>query len=97
MGARRMPSKLDAIRERAIDLVAEAMRDEELPAVKRADMALSLLGKAAIKQQDEPKDNEPWEMWFLEEDSEGNVTRKFGYTFVRKGTFDREAEQEYAR
>lgn len=89
--------KLDIIREQAIDLVAAAMQDDELPAVKRADMALSLLGKAAIKQQDEPQDGEPWEMWFLEEDSEGNVTRKFGYAFVRQGTFDRETGQEYAR
>ena len=84
--------KLDLIREQAIDLVAEAMRNDELPAVKRADMALSLLGKAAIKQQDEPQDNEPWEMWFLEEDAEGNVTRRFGYAFVRAGTYGNQQE-----
>lgn len=89
--------KLDIIRDQAIDLVAAAMQDDELPAVKRADMALSLLGKAAIKQQDEPQDSEPWEMWFLEEDADGNVTRKFGYALVRPGTFDRETGQEYAR
>lgn len=89
--------KLDIIREQAIDLVAAAMQDDDLPAVKRADMALSLLGKAAIKQQEPETDGEPWEMWFLEEDSEGNVTRKFGYAFVRQGTIDRETGQEYAR
>lgn len=89
--------KLDIIREQAIDLVAAAMQDDELPAVKRADMALSLLGKAAIKQQEPETDGEPWEMWFLEEDSEGNVTRKFGYAFVKQGTIDRETGQEYAR
>lgn len=89
--------KLDIIREQAIDLVAAAMQDDELPAVKRADMALSLLGKAAIKQQEPETDGEPWEMWFLEEDSEGNVTRKFGYAFVGQGTIDRETGQEYAR
>lgn len=89
--------KLDIIREQAIDLVAAAMQDDDLPAVKRADMALSLLGKAPIKQQEPETDGEPWEMWFLEEDSEGNVTRKFGYAFVRQGTIDRETGQEYAR
>lgn len=89
--------KLDIIREQAIDLVAAAMQDDDLPAVKRADMALSLLGKAAIKQQEPETDGEPWEMWFLEEDSEGNVTRKFGYAFVRQGTIDRETGREYAR
>lgn len=92
MGARRMPSKLDAIRERAIDLVAEAMRDEELPAVKRADMALSLLGKAAIKQTEPEADREPWEMWFLEEDAEGNVVRRFGYAFARAGTYPKQED-----
>ena len=85
-------NKLDLIREQAIDLVAAAMQDDELPAVKRADMALSLLGKAAIKQQDEPQDGEEWEMWFLEEDAEGNVTRRFGYAFVRAGTYPREED-----
>ena len=84
--------KLDLIREQAIDLVAEAMRDEELPAVKRADMALSLLGKAAIKQQDTPEDGEPWEMWFLEEDEAGNVVRRFGYAFVRAGTYPKQED-----
>lgn len=92
MDARRKPSKLDAIREHAIDLVAEAIEDEDIPAAKRADMALSLLGKAAIKQQDEPKDNEPWEMWFLEEDAEGNVVRRFGYAFARAGTYPKQED-----
>ena len=95
MSKTKKSDKLDLIRAQAIDLVAEAMRDEELPAVKRADMALSLLGKAAIKQQEPEPDGEPWEMWFLEEDSEGNVTRKFGYAFVRAGTY--ENQQEDAR
>lgn len=84
--------KLDLIREQAIDLVAEAMRDEELPAVKRADMALSLLGKAAIKQQEPETDGEPWEMWFLEEDENGNVLRRFGYAFVRAGTYPKQED-----
>lgn len=44
-------SKIDDIREKAIDLVAEAINDEDIPAAKRADMALSLLGKQAIKEQ----------------------------------------------
>lgn len=48
-------SKIDDIREKAIDLVAEAINDEDIPAAKRADMALSLLGKQAIKEQ--PKDD----------------------------------------
>lgn len=48
-------SKLDEIRAKAIDLVAEAIDDEDIPAAKRADMALSLLGKQAIKEQ--PKDD----------------------------------------
>lgn len=78
--------KLDAIRAQAIDLVAQAMQDDELPAIKRADMALSLLGKAAIKQQDEQQDNDPWEMWFLEEDNDGKITRRWGYAFTRAGT-----------
>lgn len=43
-------SKIDDIREKAIDLVAEAINDEDIPAAKRADMALSLLGKQAIKE-----------------------------------------------
>ena len=84
--------KLDIIREQAIDLVAAAMQDDELPAVKRADMALSLLGKAAIKQQDEPQNGEPWEMWFLEEDAEGNVVRRFGYAFARAGTYPKQED-----
>lgn len=44
-------SKIGDIREKAIDLVAEAINDEDIPAAKRADMALSLLGKQAIKEQ----------------------------------------------
>lgn len=53
--------KLDAIRDRAIDLVAAALDDEDISAYKRADMALSLLGKQALKQQDTAQDAEPAE------------------------------------
>lgn len=85
-------NKLDLIRTQAIDLVAAAMQDEELPAVKRADMALSLLGKAAIKQPEPEDTGEEWEMWFLEEDENGNVLRRFGYAFVRAGTYGNQQE-----
>ena len=59
-------SKLDTIRAKAIDLVAEAIDDEDIPAAKRADMALSLLGKQAIKEQPEeqPKPTGPIEIIF---------------------------------
>lgn len=59
-------SKLDTIRAKAIDLVAEAIEDEDIPAAKRADMALSLLGKQAIKEQPEeqPKPTGPIEITF---------------------------------
>lgn len=59
-------SKIDDIREKAIDLVAEAINDEDIPAAKRADMALSLLGKQAIKEQPEeqPKPSGPIEIIF---------------------------------
>lgn len=77
-------SKLDKIRAKAIDLVAVAIDDEDIPAAKRADMALSLLGKQAIKeQQPEPK-FEPIEVWFVERDEIGNEVRSFGYEFVPK-------------
>lgn len=46
--------KLDRIRAAAIDLVAAAIDDENIPAAKRADMALSLLGKQAIKDTPPP-------------------------------------------
>lgn len=46
--------KLDRIRAAAIDLVAAAIDDEDIPAAKRADMALSLLGKQAIKDTPPP-------------------------------------------
>lgn len=59
-------SKIDDIREKAIDLVAEAINDEDIPAAKRADMALSLLGKQAIKEQpdEQPKPTGPIEITF---------------------------------
>lgn len=50
------PDKLDTIRAKAIDLVAAAIDDEDISAYKRADMALSLLGKQALKQQDAQPD-----------------------------------------
>ena len=59
-------NKLDRIRSRAIDLVADAIEDDEIPAAKRAAMALDLLGKQAIKSaQDEPESfREPVEIIF---------------------------------
>lgn len=78
-------SKLDEIREKAIDLVAVAIDDEDIPAAKRADMALSLLGKQAIKEQQQPDAKfEPVEVWFIEQDTTGNEVRRFGYEFVPK-------------
>lgn len=77
-------SKLDDIRAKAIDLVAEAMEDDEIPAARRADMALSLLGKQAIKEQQEDPAFEPVEVWFHEIDESGRRTRSFGYEFVPK-------------
>ena len=70
-------SKLDEIRDKAIDLVAEAIDDEDIPAAKRADMALSLLGKQAIKEEKPTASG-----WFVEKDAEGVETRRFGYEFV---------------
>lgn len=78
-------SKLDKIREKAIDLVAVAIDDEDIPAAKRADMALSLLGKQAIKEEKPTATGfDPVELWFVETDESGNVTRRFGYEFVPK-------------
>lgn len=76
--------KLDEIREKAIDLVAEAIDDEDIPAAKRADMALSLLGKQAIKEEKPTATGgfDPVEVWFVEQDAEGVETRRFGYEFV---------------
>lgn len=77
-----MADKLDMIRERAIDLVADAINDEDIPAAKRADMALNLLGKQAIKDQPKQTNIEPIELWFIEQDEEGNEIRRFGYEFI---------------
>ena len=65
-------SKLDEIREKAIDLVAVAIDDEDIPAAKRADMALSLLGKQAIKEEKPTAAGfDPVEVWFVEKDADG--------------------------
>lgn len=77
-----MIDKLDMIRERAIDLVADAINDEDIPAAKRADMALNLLGKQAIKDQPQQTNFAPVELWFVEQDDEGNEIRRFGYEFI---------------
>lgn len=47
---------VDELKEQALSIVAEAMQDQDLPAAKRADMALALLGKAALKESDQPTD-----------------------------------------
>lgn len=73
--------KLDEIRARAIDLVAEAIEDEDIPAAKRADMALSLLGKQAVKDDRSQPKLEPVTVWFHEVDEQGNHIRSFGYEF----------------
>ena len=75
-------SKIDDIREKAIDLVAEAINDEDIPAAKRADMALSLLGKQAIKEQpqDETNDIEQFEIVFRIIDDDGTELDKVAYS-----------------
>lgn len=76
-------SKLDEIREKAIDLVAEAIGDEDIPAAKRADMALSLLGKQAIKEQpqdDADDDIEQIEIVFRIIDDDGTELDKVAYS-----------------
>lgn len=75
-------SKLDTIRAKAIDLVAEAIDDEDIPAAKRADMALSLLGKQAIKEQPEeqPKPTGPIEITFRIIDDDTELTPAPDYT-----------------
>lgn len=78
-------SKLDEIREKAIDLVAVAIDDDDIPAAKRADMALSLLGKQAIKEDKQADTKmDPIEVWFVEQDEAGNEVRRFGYEFIPK-------------
>lgn len=45
---------VDEIREQAIQLVATAITDDEIPPAKRAELALNLLGKQAIKDTPVP-------------------------------------------
>lgn len=75
-------SKLDMIRSRAIDLVAEAIDDEDIPAAKRADMALSLLGKQAIKEPPEQptQPTGPIEITFRIIDDDAELTPAPDYT-----------------
>lgn len=75
-------SKLDEIRDKAIDLVAEAIDDEDIPAAKRADMALSLLGKQAIKepQNDAEDDIGQIEIVFRIIDDDGTELDKVAYS-----------------
>lgn len=73
--------KLHEIRAKAIDLVAEAIADEDIPAAKRADMALSLLGKQAVKDDRSQPKLEPVTVWFHEVTPEGGHIRSFGYEF----------------
>lgn len=75
--------KLDEIRTKAIDLVAEAINDVDIPAAKRADMALSLLGKQAVKEDRSKPEFEPITVWFHEIDENGQHKRSFGYEFDR--------------
>ncbi len=51
-------------------------------------MALNLLGKQAIKDDDPPEMTEPVQVWFVEQDKNGEVTRKFGYEFTPKSYGD---------
>lgn len=74
---------VEALKSQALELVAEAMLDEDLPTAKRADMALALLGKAALKESDQPTENDQiTEVWFNEVDEHGNRKRSFGYEFI---------------
>lgn len=76
-------TKLDEIREKAIDLVAVAIDDEDIPAAKRADMALSLLGKQAIKEQPEatPEPTGPIEIVFrIVDDDEAELMPSLDYS-----------------
>lgn len=76
---------VEEIKGKALELVANAMQDEDLPAAKRADMALALLGKAALKESDQPSEmSETVEVWFNEIDEKGNRKRSFGYEFIPK-------------
>lgn len=44
-------------------------------------MALSLLGKQAIKEDKTPAELEPVTVWFHEANDKGEHTRSFGYEF----------------
>lgn len=70
------------IRDKALEIVANAMEDEDLPAAKRADMALALLGKAAVKDAQEQADETPKsiEIVFRIVDDEGKDLEKMSYT-----------------
>ena len=70
------------IRDKALEIVANAMEDEDLPAAKRADMALALLGKAAVKDAQEQADETPKsiEIVFRIVDDEGKDLEKVSYT-----------------
>lgn len=70
------------IRDKALEIVANAMEDEDLPAAKRADMALALLGKAAVKEAQEQEDETPKsiEIVFRIVDDEGKDLEKVSYT-----------------
>ena len=70
------------IRDKALEIVANAMEDEDLPAAKRADMALALLGKAAVKYAQEQADETPKsiEIVFRIVDDEGKDLEKVSYT-----------------
>ena len=70
------------IRDKALEIVANAMEDEDLPAAKRADMALALLGKAAVKDAQEQADETPksLEIVFRIVDDEGKDLEKVSYT-----------------
>lgn len=58
---------VEEIREQALEIVAREMKNDDIPPAKRADMALALLGKAAIKESDKPAEpisTEPIEIVF---------------------------------
>lgn len=77
-------SQLAGIADAAIDLVAAAMHDEDIPAAKRADMALSLLGKQAVKDAatpDDEDDSDIIDVMFVCRDDNGDLVSEFGYSF----------------
>lgn len=76
------------IRDKALQLVAAAMEDEDLPTAKRADMALALLGKAAVKDAQEQKEETPEsiEIVFRIVGEDGNDIQKTKYTTEKRKT-----------